>query len=60
MKKVDLSDNEWRQRLTPEQYRILRKEGIERCSISRYWVFGIRHRLWSCREIFWVLPQDVK
>ena len=34
MKKVDLTDNEWRQRLTPEQYRILRKEGTERAFSS--------------------------
>lgn len=28
--KVDLSDDEWRERLTPEQYRILRQGGTER------------------------------
>ncbi len=27
--KLDLSDAEWRQRLSPEQYRILREEGTE-------------------------------
>jgi peptide-methionine (R)-S-oxide reductase len=29
MKKIDLTKDEWRQRLTPEQYRILRKNGTE-------------------------------
>jgi len=28
--KVELSDEEWRERLTPEQYRILRRAGTER------------------------------
>ena len=34
MKKVDLTEDEWRQRLTPEQFRILRKEGTERAFTS--------------------------
>ena len=34
MKKIDLTEDEWRQRLTPEQYRILRKEGTERAFTS--------------------------
>lgn len=32
--KLILSDKEWRERLTPEQYRILRKEGTERSHTS--------------------------
>jgi peptide-methionine (R)-S-oxide reductase len=31
---VSLSDAEWRQRLTPEQYRVLRKHGTERAGTS--------------------------
>lgn len=30
IEKLELSDEEWRQRLTPEQYKVLRKEGTER------------------------------
>jgi peptide-methionine (R)-S-oxide reductase len=30
MKKVDLTEEEWRQRLAPDQFRILRDEGTER------------------------------
>jgi peptide-methionine (R)-S-oxide reductase len=33
-KKIDLTDDEWRQRLTPEQYRILRGHGTERAGTS--------------------------
>jgi peptide-methionine (R)-S-oxide reductase len=31
---VKLDDAEWRQRLTPEQYQVLRKEGTERAGTS--------------------------
>src|SRR3954467_11175136 len=31
---VKLSDTEWRQRLTPEQYRVLREHGTERAGTS--------------------------
>ncbi len=31
---VDLSDAEWRERLTPEQYRVLRRHGTERAGTS--------------------------
>lgn len=34
MKTINRTENEWRQRLTPEQYRILRKEGTERAFSS--------------------------
>ena len=34
--KVNRSDAEWRQRLTPEQYRVLRKHGTEHAFTGQY------------------------
>jgi peptide-methionine (R)-S-oxide reductase len=34
--KVVLSDEEWKKRLTPEQYRVLRKHGTERAFTGEY------------------------
>lgn len=36
MSKVELSDKEWRERLSPEQYEILRKKGTERAFSGKY------------------------
>jgi peptide-methionine (R)-S-oxide reductase len=34
--KMDLSDAEWRERLTPEQYQVLREGGTERAFTGKY------------------------
>ncbi len=37
MDKLDLSENEWRKRLTAEQYHVLREAGTERAFTGRFW-----------------------
>ncbi len=34
---IQLSDEQWRERLTPEQYEVLRREGTEPPFTGRYW-----------------------
>ena len=34
--KLELTDEQWRERLTPEQYQILRHHGTERACTGKY------------------------
>jgi peptide-methionine (R)-S-oxide reductase len=37
MDQLDLTEEQWRERLTPEQYDVLRRHGTERAFTGKYW-----------------------
>jgi peptide-methionine (R)-S-oxide reductase len=45
--KIVKSDAEWKQKLTPEQYRVLRQQGTERAFSNAYWN-DHRHAVYRC------------
>jgi peptide-methionine (R)-S-oxide reductase len=48
---MQLSDEEWQKRLTPEQYTILRKEGTERAGTGKYENFEERGTYFSAASL---------
>ena len=47
--KVNKSDQEWKQELTPEQYQVLRKKGTERPFTGDYWKTKDKGTYQMCR-----------
>jgi peptide-methionine (R)-S-oxide reductase len=37
VEKIEKTDDQWRQELTPEQYQVLRRAGTERAFTGKYW-----------------------
>lgn len=49
MDKVRKSEKEWRESLSPEEYRITRQKGTERAFTGKYWDAEGREGMYHCR-----------
>jgi len=57
---MQLSDEEWKKRLTPEQYIILRKEGTERAGSGKYDNFDQKGTYYSAASLEPVFSSEAK
>lgn len=57
---MQLSDDEWKKRLTPEQYAILRKEGTERPGTGKYENFEQKGTYYSAASLQPVFSSEMK
>jgi peptide-methionine (R)-S-oxide reductase len=57
---MQLSEDEWKKRLTPEQYTILRKEGTERAGTGKYENFDQKGTYYSAASLQPVFSSEAK
>src|SRR4029078_2648063 len=57
---MQLSDSEWKARLTPEQYNILREEGTERAFTGKYDNFDKKGTYYSAASLQPVFSSETK
>lgn len=57
---MQLSEDEWKKRLTPEQYMILRKEGTERAGTGKYENFDQKGTYYSAASLQPVFSSETK